>query len=267
MERACRICGYPLGEPDSHCPNCGTVCSEPACKSVNVEQPPAPPQPKQHKLPPAIFVGIALILILVCLLIWNPFQPEATAPSISHTQPTASALPSPPPTTLPPTLPTTIAPTVPATVPVTVPGPQTPANQIKLNWTMDAKVVRSDATLVSNTTVTLKGLIAIEEDAADILLLDIVFLPTFRYMAYGIEEYPASLEPGRVGPYYISSFYFYDRTENEPAFLIFALDPEAECAIFILPEDPEQYLVCSTATDVNAQEVLAHFQAFIDLHK
>lgn len=48
--------------------------------------------------------------------------------------------------------------------------------------------------------------------------------------------------------------------------LPFALDPEAECALFILPDDPEQYLVCSTVADVNVEEVMAHFQKFLDAH-
>lgn len=251
MQRKCRKCGYQLAENDFLCPKCGAIYGEPI-----YEAPKAEAVGKRHSVRIAVLGIAALLIVLVCLLIWNPFQPEATTPSTSHTQPSTSAVPTPPPTTLPPTVPTTVPPTT------------LPSDQKQLNWTMDAKVVRPDGRLVSNTTVMISGLIVTEEDAAATLSLYIYFLPTFRYKASasGQQKYPVNIGPGDIVPYYISCAYFYNRMNNVPDFITFAIDPEAECAIFILPEDPEQYLVCSTAADVNVEEVMAHFQIFLDMY-
>lgn len=265
MERKCQKCGYQLAENDFLCPKCGAIYGEPVYVTPKAAQPPAPSQQKQHKLPPAIFAGIALLIVLASLLLWNPFQPAATMPSTSHTQPTTSALPTSPPTTLPPTIPTTVPTTAPppATMPPTVPATTLADNQRQLNWTMDAKVVDTSGKLISDGTVTINGIITDNPESTDTLYLDIVFPFGFRYLIGGYQEY-IDVGSGLFGPYYICIAYAYDRIENYPEFITFALDPEAECALFILPNDPEQYLVCSTAADVNAEEVIAHFQAFLD---
>ena len=255
MSKTCQRCGTSLQENDFLCPKCGAIYGEPTYEAPKAAEKPAPAAQKRGRRF-ALFGGIALLIALACLLIWNPFQPEATTPSTSHTQPSTSAVPTPPPTTLPPTVPTTVPPTT------------LPSDQKQLNWTMDAKVVRPDGRLVSNTTVMISGLIVTEEDAAATLSLYIYFLPTFRYKASdsGQQKYPVKIGPGDIVPYYISCAYFYNRMNNVPDFITFAIDPEAECAIFILPEDPEQYLVCSTDADVNVEEVLAHFQTFLDMY-
>lgn len=250
MDRTCQKCGLPLQENDFLCPQCGAIYGEPTNNAPKVEEQSTAPAQKRSVGRYFLIGGIMLLIVLACLFLWDPYQPTATTPSTSQQ-------PTPQPTT-------STVPTQPPTVPTTVPTATLPSNEKQLNWTMDAKVVHSDGRLITNTTVTINGHITKQAEAADILLLDIVFLPTFHYMAYGPEEYPVSLEPGKIGPYYIISSYFYDRTESTPVHLTFALDPEAECAIFLLPGEPGQYLVCSTAADVNAEEIIAHFQAFLD---
>lgn len=267
MERKCQKCGYQLAENDFLCPKCGAIYGEPVYVTPKAAQPPAPSQQKQHKLPPAIFAGIALLIVLASLLLWNPFQPAATMPSTSHTQPTTSALPTSPPTTLPPTIPTTVPTTAPppATMPPTVPATTLADNQRQLNWTMDAKVVDTSGKLISDGTVTINGIITDNTGSSDTLSLSFGFPPDLPHSMSGYQEFTGK---GYViyGPYYICMCYVYDQTIKDYLFFTFAIDPEAECALFILPEDPAQYLVCSTAADVNAEEVIAHFQAFLDSH-
>lgn len=259
MERKCQKCGNLLAQNDFLCPNCGAIYGEPVLETPKQEEKPAPapPQPKQRKLPLAIFSGIAVLLVIVCLIIWGPFRPKAPTPTTSPIA-TTSIAPTRPPTTLPPTVPTTVPPT-------TVPPTTVPFNQTKIDWTMDAKVVDGTGRLISNGTVTICGDITKNLESADRIVLEIIFPPTLPYivMPKDYTEY-FDFSNGFYGSYYICKAAAYDRIENAPEFIRFALDVEAQCALFILPEITDQYLVCSTAADVNVEEVMAHFQKFLD---
>lgn len=266
MERECPKCSYLLAENDFLCPKCGAIYGEPVYEAPKQEEQPAPAPQKQHKLPPAIVAGIALLIILASLLIWDPFRPAVTMPSTSLTKPTSSAIPT-PPATVPSTFPTTVLTTVPlpTTMPPTVPATTLADNQRQLNWTMDAKVVDTSGKLIGNGTVTINGIITEHPEISDTLSLSIGFPPNFPHSMSGYQDFSGTGH-GVFGPYYICTGYVYDNTIKDYFFLTFALDPEAECALFILPDAPEQYLVCSTVADVNVEEVMAHFQKFLDAH-
>ena len=132
---------------------------------------------------------------------------------------------------------------------------------------MDAKVVDRTGIVISDEAITIKGFITRNLEASDTILLEINFPLDFRYLIVSndYEEY-FDFSNGLFGSYYICKVVAYDRVENAAAFIRFALDVESECALFILPDDPEQYLVCSTVADVNVEEVMAHFQKFLDAH-
>ena len=253
MKKTCQKCGISLQENDFLCPKCGAIYGEPIDEAPHTEKTATPAAPKRTSKTFGIFVLIVLMIPLLCLLIWNPFQPAATTPGTSHTQSTTTAAPTPPPTTLPPTIPTTVPPTT------------LPFNQKKLNWIMDAKVVDTSGKLISNTTVTLNGIITKNLEASDTILLEIVFPMSSPYIIQpkGSVEY-FDFSNGIFGAYYICKASAFDCSTNSPAWINFAIDAEAECALFILPDHPEQYLVCSTDADVNAVEVMARFQAFLD---
>ena len=272
MERECPKCSYQLAENDFLCPKCGAIYGEPVYEAPKQEEQPAPAPQKQHKLPLAVVPFIGLLIVIACVLIWNPFRPAETTPTtapIASTfiPPATSALPTPPPTTLPPTVPTTVPTTVPlpTTIPPTVPATTLADNQRQLNWTMDAKVVDTSGKLIGDGTVTINGIITDHPEISDTLSLSIGFPPNFPHSMSGYQDFSGTGH-GVFGPYYICTGYVYDNTIKDYFFLTFALDPEAECALFILPDVPEQYLVCSTVADVNVEEVMAHFQKFLDAH-
>lgn len=181
MNKTCQKCGASLQENDFLCPNCGAIYGQPVYEAPKQEEQPAPAPEKQHKLPLAVVSVMGLLVVIVCVLLWNPFQPAqtpTTAPAAtSGVFPTISAVPMPPPTTEP------------ATVPTTVPPTTLPFHMKRLDWTLNAKVVDPTGRLISNGTVKISGLITKNADAADTIVLTIVFPSTCSYLFGNDKEY------------------------------------------------------------------------------
>lgn len=136
----------------------------------------------------------------------------------------------------------------------------------KVNWQMNGTLVTSDGTVIETMELSIVGKIHKDPNKRDILTLDITLPDDFPYSFKGrdIPEFYSSSDEIDEFPYYVCSGYTYDKSENAPVLCSFALDEERGWAIFCWPNQPEQYLVCSTTADVNADEIITHFQAFLD---
>lgn len=142
MERKCAKCGYKLQENDFLCPKCGAIYGEPVYKAPKLAKKPATAANQRIGGRMAVFAGIALVIVLACWILWDPFRPAETLPS---TAPSA--------TTAVPTVPTTWRPILPTeTSPPKQPGfdPAALAAQIPENVKQKMRIVflRHDSKLM-----------------------------------------------------------------------------------------------------------------------
>lgn len=239
MPRKCGKCGYILQENDFLCPQCGAIYGEPVYETPKEEKTRFLVKLRRNLGYVGILLGVILLSAFLGLCIWDMSQPETTVPSDS--------------------LSTTLAPETLTAAPTT-----RPSDQKQLNWTMAARVVHLDGRPISRETITIHGNITRNTEITDTIELEIIFPPDFRYRfaTDGYQEY-RDTSNGLLGSYYVCTITVYDRIENGPAFITFALDPEAECAVFVLPGEPTQFLICSTSVEVNVEDAMYHFQTFL----
>ena len=144
------------------------------------------------------------------------------------------------------------------------PAPSEPKD-MKVDWTMDTKMVHGDGQLISNGTMMIEGSIVKQEDANDLLLLNISLPGTVHYL---FTDHTQSNEGFFIMetelPYYFSMGYCYSILDNEPVFSQFALDTEMGYVIMDWKNLPGQYLIASRDGEVDPAVILAHFQGFID---
>ena len=140
------------------------------------------------------------------------------------------------------------------------------SHNTKVNWKMNGFLITDDCAVKENIELSIVGKINKYSDQPDMLTLDITLPSDFPY-SFKTSDTPnfISMSDKIVEfPYYVCSGYAYNRLTNSPTPCIFALDDSKGWAIFLWLDHPEQYLVCSTDADVNAVEVMARFQAFLD---
>lgn len=133
---------------------------------------------------------------------------------------------------------------------------------------MNGTLVTADGQVQDTLEVAIVGKIHKDPEERDILTLDITLPDDFPYSFKGrdIPKFYSASDGIAEFPYYVCSGFTYNKSKNTSILCNFALDEDKGWAIFLWPDNPEQYLVCSTATDVNAEEIIAHFQAYLDLH-
>lgn len=140
------------------------------------------------------------------------------------------------------------------------------ANQTKIDWTMDAKIVDGQGKLITNGKATIQGIITKNYNAEDSIQFNICFQYPAQYSVWpnGMIGYN-DLSHGNLAPYYIFSVHINDSIEKTSNRYAAALDADAECAIFCISDEPLRYLVASTDADVDIQEMLEHFRKYLEI--
>lgn len=138
---------------------------------------------------------------------------------------------------------------------------------VKVDWTMDTKMVHRDGQIIGNGTMIMEGSIIKQEDANDLLLLNLTLPNTvqYRFTDHTQDDEGFFIMETEL-PYYVSMGYCYSILENAPVFSHFALDAEMGYLIIEWENLPGQYLIASRDGDADPATILAHFQDFIDTY-
>ena len=99
----------------------------------------------------------------------------------------------------------------------------------------------------------------------DYFELRIRFEDSFRYMIMDPEEPWKSLTSVYDDmPYHVAMFYTYDRLMNVPVAVILGVDITNGYLIAQWENQPEKFLLVSESPDTGSEEILRHFQLFLD---
>ena len=145
-------------------------------------------------------------------------------------------------------------------------APKLPVN-LTVDWSMTAFLIRADGTVTDTFPVTITGTIR-KEETESYLKLDIDVPKDFRY-SFKIAEPDGdlcfnalALQPGD----FILGSYTYDRIKNAPAMSNWAVNTEKEYFISSWGEEFGQYLVGSTDPDVMPEDIIEHFERFVEIN-
>ena len=101
-----------------------------------------------------------------------------------------------------------------------------------------------------------------EEDIAN---LAIRFSDDYRYRFDDTELSTNNRKYDNLS-YYVFSVYTYDSYSNAPCWACFAVDVEKQYMIMQWDDRTGQFLVAAQDPDISPEEILKHFQGFIDMY-
>ncbi|MBE6917932.1 MAG: hypothetical protein E7470_08560 [Ruminococcaceae bacterium] len=130
-------------------------------------------------------------------------------------------------------------------------------------WQYYGRWVTSDGKSSEPVDLELKIVVQKKEDKRDVLSLYFDLPKDFPYIFSEDEVYYNG--SNGVLPYYTSTGYTLGKDSSEPELVRFAYDKEKNWSVFVWEDSPEQYLIVSGKPQFDAQEILAHFEDFLDL--
>lgn len=132
----------------------------------------------------------------------------------------------------------------------------------KVDWSMQGYLVTADCEILQTTELSISGSIRKKPHAPDELSLEILYDPNFYYIDELMFTYYSMIDKTDYMPYY-SFCQIYTNKRNEMGVVIYALDDEKGYFIAYYEDQPAQILVASTS-NASPQEILNHFQPFIE---
>lgn len=130
-------------------------------------------------------------------------------------------------------------------------------------WQYFGQWVTSDGKSSEPVDLKLKIVVQKKEDKRDVLCLYFDLPKDFPYIFSEDEVYYNG--SNGVLPYYTSTGYTLGKDSSEPELVRFAYDKEKNWSVFVWEDSPEQYLIVSGKPQFDAQEILTHFEDFLDL--
>lgn len=140
-----------------------------------------------------------------------------------------------------------------------------PSYPISVEWQMFASVVTADGTVVETFPMSIKGEIKGIKSRV-YLSLEIVPEEDFRYI-FSIPKPDGDICTNRFAQWpgdFTTEGFCYDKITNSPAWLGWAVNTEKEYFIGYWGEDFGYYLVASVDANVKPEEILEHFELFVD---
>ncbi len=136
---------------------------------------------------------------------------------------------------------------------------------VEIDWTMRGAVVNSKGDFAGSVPVTIRGVIENNYPDEDKASLEIAFQNNFHIMCKEPEGgYTTNNRKTDGLAYPVFHAYGYDSYTNAPVFCGFAIDLEKAYFIMNWDDGSGQYLVASQNPDVTSEEILEHFQGFIE---
>ena len=133
----------------------------------------------------------------------------------------------------------------------------------EFNWSMYGARIQADGQVAEYLEFTAKGFMLNYDDKPSELEIEVLTPSDFPY-SLPKGDY---LHSDRSGiddlPYFVGSTYAYNKVANDGTWSAFALDMEAEYAIF---KWDDSYLVGSTDPDADLTAVFDHFKEFVNIY-
>lgn len=138
-----------------------------------------------------------------------------------------------------------------------------------VNWEMTAYLLKADGTVMETTTMSVTGYIWEYTDRYSRLVLDIDYPDDFRFdttipQPYG--NYGYRIPNGDPTEYWFGDL-AYDKVTNYFGDSNCAINTEKEYFIGIFDEGQIRYVVACTDSNVTAEDILEHFQNFLEVHQ
>lgn len=150
----------------------------------------------------------------------------------------------------------------------TQPSEPRPDDVLSVDWKMTASVIQPDGTVVETYPMTANG--TIEEEAPFIYpKLDIKLEGDFRFV-FKIAEPDGDISTNGLAQWpgdYTTNGSCYDKTVNKPAPVAWAVNTQKEYFIAWFGEEYGMYVVAATDPAVQPDEILAHFELFVERYK
>jgi hypothetical protein len=113
--------------------------------------------------------------------------------------------------------------------------------------------------------ISIRGTRTDNAEGYDELELEFTFSDNYRYMIPQISTVSFSSDSRYIPlDYDVCMGYGYDKVENAPAAVMFALDAEREYLILEWEADEGEYLVASSDPDTTPAEILEHFREYLE---
>ena len=139
-------------------------------------------------------------------------------------------------------------------------------NPLEINWAMDGMMVDAQGNVISNGSLAVNGRIEKSENSDDNIYLYFTLPQTLHYILDERVEEQMPYRPAYQDEFsfYVCSAYCYSTKDNRPVAFMFALDVEAGYLIMQWENLPGQFLITSRDGTPDPQQIMNHFQTFLD---
>lgn len=135
----------------------------------------------------------------------------------------------------------------------------------KIDWQMQGYLVTSDGTISEALPISVTGKINDRNDGSSDLDLSFDLPEDFRNSILA-DEFHCPSNTMDVLSYYAFTGFSRNKEDDGDILASIALDVDQKSVVILWSDAPGQYLVASANADTNPQQILAHFQAFLNTH-